>query len=153
MAASPLHGQVGSPPWSARVTEQLRAPASVPRTDGLWVSAVQLVKSIDPLHPRDSLHPRDLIVRDFSSKLEGSGTLHLAEEVGKEARVRPPSELNGAERRARDMHGDWLMRVCKWHGARKPDEIPEPFTKLVKSHSPRARKNRGLLLALSQKPP
>ena len=121
----------GAPPWAARGTEQLRALASVPGTDGLWVSAVQLVESTDPLCPCDSLHPGDLTVSDFSSKLGGSGTLHLAEEVGKEASVRPLSELNDAERRARDMHGGWLTHVCKWHGARKPDEIVELFTKVA----------------------
>lgn len=55
--------------------------------------------------------------------------MHLAEEVGKEASVRPLSELSGAERQARDMHRGWLTHVCKRHGARKPDVIPEPFTK------------------------
>lgn len=123
--------KLGAPPWAVRATEQLSAPASVPRTDGLWVSAMQLVESSAPLRPRDSLHPQDLTVSDFSSKLEGSGTLHLAEEVGKEASARPLSELNGAERRAGDMHKCWLTPICKWRGARKPNENPEPFTKLA----------------------
>lgn len=48
--------------------------------------------------------------------------------MGKEAGVRPLSELNGAEGRARDVHGGCLTPLCKWHGARKPDEIPEPLT-------------------------
>lgn len=54
--------------------------------------------------------------------------LRLAEEMGKESRVSPLSELDGAERRGGDGHGGWLTHACGWHGAREPDEIPEPFS-------------------------